>query len=212
MTFRIVIVDDHEVIRAGLHALLDNESEIEVVGEAENSEVAIQMVEHLAPDIVLMDISMPGMNGIETTRKIKKKSPATQVLILTVHEDGELLYEGLKNGASGYILKRAVKSELINAIHAVGRGDLYVHSPMTRALLEKALNPLQSSSTNPPALTQREEQILRLIAKGYTNNQVGDELFISIRTVEFHRRNIMDKLGVDNRVELVKYAVEHGLG
>lgn len=212
MTFRVLIVDDHEVIRAGLHALLDSEPDIEVVGEAEGSESAMHLVEQLTPDIILMDISMPGINGIEATRKIKGKFPDTKVLILTVHEDQELLFEGLKSGACGYILKRAVKSELINAIKAVGQGDLYVHSPMIRALLNKALEPTSSTSTNSSILTQREEQILHLIVKGYTNSQIGDELFISNRTVEFHRRNIMDKLGVDNRVELVKYAAEHGLG
>ncbi|HEX9012372.1 MAG TPA: response regulator transcription factor [Anaerolineaceae bacterium] len=209
MSFRILIADDHGVIRAGLHALLDAEAGMEVVGEASDSQEAVRMASQLAPDIILMDISMPGDGGIKATQKICAANPAPKVLILTIHEDQELLKEALRCGASGYILKQAVKSELINAIQAVARGELYVHSAMTRALLgrpEKA--PARRVDTT---LTLREVEILRLIAKGYTNSQIAQLLSISVRTVEFHRSNLMDKLGVESRVGLVRYAEEHGI-
>jgi two-component system response regulator NreC len=212
VSFNIIIADDHEVIRAGLRALLGAESDLQVVGEAANGEEAVHLAEQLTPDIALLDISMPGLNGIEATRKIHEAFPSTRVLILTVHEEKELLQEALRNGASGYVLKQAVKSELINAIHAVARGDLYVHSAMTRALLDQTA-PVSPPSIRKdyPTLTTREVEILRLIAQGYTNSQIGDQLYISVRTVEFHRSNLMGKLGLDSRVGLVRYAAEHGL-
>jgi DNA-binding NarL/FixJ family response regulator len=212
MLYRILVVDDHGVIRAGLHALLDSEPGMEVVGEASNSQDAIRLCEQLRPDIVLMDISMPGANGIVTTRRIMEIIPATRVLILTVHEDTELLQEALRCGASGYLLKQAAKSELINAIHAVARGELYVHSALTRALFTKtpATAPAEPARKD-HGLTAREAEILRLIAQGHTNNQIGELLNISVRTVEFHRGNLMDKLSLDSRVALVRYAAEHGM-
>jgi two-component system response regulator NreC len=184
---------------------------MQVVGEASSSAEAIQLVEELRPDIVLMDISMPGENGIDATRKILAKFPSTRVLVLTVHEEKELLQEALRCGASGYVLKQAVKSELINAIYAVARGDIYVHSAMTRALLEKTSTPPALPPRKDPTLTIREVEILRMIAQGHTNSQVAKLLNISIRTVEFHRSNLMEKLSLDSRVELVRYAVEQGI-
>jgi DNA-binding NarL/FixJ family response regulator len=211
MRLKILIVDDHGVIRAGLQALLDSEPDLRVVGDAENSVQAIELAGQLHPDIVLMDISMPGANGIEATRQICEKYPSIRVLVLTVHEDRELLQEALRCGASGYVLKQAVKSELINAIHAVARGEIYVHSSMTRALLSKAPAAPHPSQMKDSELTLREVEIVRLISKGNTNQQIGDLLHISVRTVEFHRGNVMDKLGLESRVELVRYAAEHGI-
>lgn len=210
MTTKILIVDDHGVIRAGLQALLDSEPDMHVVGEAENSEQAFERTGQLHPDVVLMDISMRGVNGIEATRQICEKYPQTRVLVLTVHQDRELLREALRCGASGYVLKQAVKSELINAIHAVVRGELYVHPSMTRALFNQASVSANPPQPKDPPLTLREKEILRLIAKGYTNQQIAGLLHISIRTVEFHRGNVMHKLGLEGRVELVRYAAEHG--
>jgi DNA-binding NarL/FixJ family response regulator len=184
---------------------------MQVVGEASNARDAFQLAEELCPDIILMDISMPGENGIEATRKLIAKFPSTRVLVLTVHEEKELLLEALRCGASGYVLKQAVKSELINAIYAVSRGDLYVHSAMIRALLDKASAPPPSPPKKDHTLTMREVEILRMIAQGYTNSQVGKLLNISVRTVEFHRSNLMEKLGLDSRVELVRYAAEQGI-
>jgi DNA-binding NarL/FixJ family response regulator len=156
-----------------------------------------------------LDINMPGPSGIEVTRQLKEHSPDSRVLILTVHEDENLLQAAIQAGASGYVTKRAIKSELINAIHAVWRGDLYVHPTMTRALIKDAVPPTDKSPTEP--LTPREAQVLRLIAEGYTNRQAAEVLCISVRTVESHRANIMDKLGIRRRVELVRYAKQRGL-
>lgn len=211
MPIDVLIADDHGVIRAGLRALLNAEPGLQVVGEATDGQETLRLANELHPDVVLLDISMPGPGGIEVTRQLKAALPGTRVLILTVHEDESLLREAMRAGAAGYITKRAIKPELINAIHAVGRGDLYVHSAMTRALL-------RDLSPSPPAreglvepLTPREIEVLRLIVQGYTNRQAAEVLSISVRTVESHRANIMDKLGLRGRVELVRYAMEHGL-
>lgn len=209
----ILLADDHGVLRAGLRALLDAEPGLQVVGEATDGQETLLLAGELHPDVVLLDVSMPGPGGIEVTRQLEEALPETRVLILTVHEDESLLREAIQAGAAGYITKRAIKSELINAIHAVWRGDLYVHPAMTRALLG-------DSPPSPPAgenqglvepLTPREIEVLRLIAQGYTNCQAAEVLYISVRTVESHRANVMGKLGLRGRVELVRYALEHGL-
>lgn len=211
MSIRILIADDHGVLRAGLRALLDSEPDLEVVGEAVDGDETLRLADDLQPDVVLLDISMPGPGGIEVTRHLEEMLPDARVLILTVHEDESLLREAMRAGAAGYIVKRAVESELINAIRAVRRGDLYVHPAMTRALL-KDLHPSRASEEEPvEPLTPRETEVLRLIALGYTNRQSAEVLTISVRTVETHRANLMDKLGLRSRVELVRYAMEHGL-
>lgn len=206
MQIKILVADDHGVLRAGLRALLNDEPDLSVVGEADSGEEALKIAKKVSPDIVLMDLNMPGMGGIEAARMMVKSHPQTRVLILTVHEDNELLKEAIKAGASGYILKRAVESELIYAIHAVMRGDLYIHSAMTRALLS---NPPKEQPDVPDAaeeLTPRELEVLRLIAEGHTNRQIADLLSLSVRTVESHRSNLMEKLNLHSRVELVRYA------
>ncbi len=215
MPIRLLIADDHGVLRAGLRALLSAEPNLEVVGEAETGEEALHQAEALRPDVVLLDISMPGPGGIEVTRQIKARLPDVRVLILTVHEDETLLREALRAGAAGYIVKRAVEEELIAAILAVWRGDLYVHPTMTRALLKEVAErkPASSSPDDDPLaqLTPREKEVLRLIALGYTNRQIADKLCISVRTVETHRANLTDKLGTRSRAQLVRIAREHGL-
>jgi two-component system response regulator NreC len=154
---------------------------------------------------------MPGPDGIEVTRRIKAMAPTTRVLILTVHEDEGLLRAAVRAGASGYIVKRAVEAELISAIHAACRGDLYVHPTMMRALLQD-LQPVTDAAEQPTEpLTGREIEVLRLVARGYTNRQVAEDLIISVRTVESHRASIMGKLGLHSRVELVRYATQQGL-
>ena len=210
MPVRILIVDDHGVLRAGLRALLEDEPDFQVVGEAADGEEGLRQAEALKPDIVLMDISMPGVDGIEATRRVHASLPNTRVLLLTVHEDKSLLREAIQSGASGYILKRAVESELINAIRAVGRGELYVHPAMTRALLPD-LPQEQAIQARSDSLTAREVEVLKLIALGHTNRQIAEKLHLSIRTVETHRANLMDKLDLHSRVELVRYANQHGL-
>ncbi|MBN1976083.1 MAG: response regulator transcription factor [Anaerolineae bacterium] len=213
---RILIADDHAVVRTGLCALLDRAQGMLTVGEATDSEQALQKANELRPDVVLLDISMPGPGGIEVTKQLKDMLPQTRVLILTVHKDERLLQEAIRAGASGYVTKNALEPELINAIHAVHRGDLYVHPTMTRALLQSLEQPAQKPPSSAregavEALTSREIEVLHLIAQGYTNRQAADKLGISVRTVETHRANIMGKLNVSGRVELVRYAMEHGL-
>jgi len=212
MSIRILIADDHGVLRAGLRSLLSAESELEVVDEASSGSEALILAGELQPDLILLDISMSDLGGIEVTRRLKEMLPNVRVLILTVHEDESLLQEAIQAGASGYIVKRAVESELIDAIRAVWRGDLYIHPAMTRALL-KEMSPSRSSNNEAPveSLTPRETDVLRLIAQGYTNRQMADMLSISVRTVESHRSNLMGKLDLHSRVELVRYAKENHL-
>jgi two-component system response regulator NreC len=186
------------------------EPDLELVGEAEDGDQVLQMVARLHPDLVVMDISMPGQGGIDALRQVKEMSPEIHVLMLTIHEDDVLMRKALRAGASGYVVKRAAESELLHAIRAVWRGDIYIHPTMTRALLKDLI----PSSTRPPqeeTLTPREVDVLRLIARGYTNSQIAKELTISARTVEGHRANLMGKLNLHSRVELVEYAEHHNL-
>lgn len=209
---RVLIADDHGVLRAGLRALLERRSDFEVVGEAANGDETIRLIDALQPDLVLLDINMPGRDGITICREIQQKYPNVHALILTVYEDESLLREAVDAGASGYVVKRAVESELITAIQAVQRGDLYIHPSMTRALLGQSTSSDKTDQRDlVEPLTARETEVLRLIALGYTNQQVADELVISVRTVESHRANILAKLGATSRVDLVRYAREHDL-
>jgi two-component system response regulator NreC len=210
MPLRVLIADDHGVLRAGLRALLRTEESLQVVDEAADGDTALRLASRLRPDIVLLDLSMPGPGGIEVTRKLKEMLPATHVLILTVHEDETLMREALEAGASGYIIKRAVESELISAIHAVSRGEIYVHPAMTKWLLKEPA-PVAPKKRDPAALTPREIEVLRLIVQGHTNSQIAEVLRLSVRTVESHRANLMGKLGLQSRVELVRYAVKNKL-
>jgi two-component system response regulator NreC len=211
MVIRILIADDHGVLRAGLRALLKTEPELEVVGEAADGAEALRLAGALRPDIVLMDISMPDCGGIEATRRLRGLLPDVRVLILTVHDDKSMVQEAIQAGAAGYILKRAAESELVNAIQAVSRGDMYVHLPMTRALQPAATVLPAASEVAVETLTPREIEVLRLIARGHTNRQIAGLLTLSVRTVESHRANLMDKLNLHSRVELVRYAAQHGL-
>ncbi len=210
MPVRILIADDHGVLRAGLRALLNAEANLKVIGEAVNGEEAVRLACDLRPDVALVDITMPGMNGIEVTRTLKNKVPETRVLILTLHEDMGLLREAMRAGATGYIIKRAVDSELINAIHVVVKGEIYVHPTLAQVLLKNLAVPNANGDSN-PTLSSREIEVLGLIAKGYTNRQIANQLNLSVRTVDTHRANVMGKLGLSNRADLVRYATEHGL-
>ncbi|MBN1179428.1 MAG: response regulator transcription factor [Anaerolineae bacterium] len=211
MAIRILVADDHGVLRAGLRALLDAEPDMTVVGEASDGDTTLRLVLARQPDVVLLDVSMPDASGIEVTRQLKAAHPDARVLILTVHEDVALLREAIRVGASGYIVKRAIESELITAIHAVHRGELYVHPSMTHALLQQAPSPPPADTALVEQLTPREIDVLRLIARGHTNRQAAELLTLSVRTVETHRANIMEKLGAQGRVDLVRYAQEHNL-
>lgn len=211
MSIRILLADDHGVIRAGLHALLEGFPDMTVVGEASDGAEAIAKAFELKPSIVLMDVSMPNIGGIEATRQLLQREPGMRVLILTVHEDESLLKEVIRAGAAGYIVKRAAQEDLIHAIRVVARGDLYVHPTMTRMLFTEPSRTAIESGTEVETLTLREIEVLQLLAKGYTNRQIAEQLSLSPRTVEGHRANISAKLGLHSRVELVEYAEKHGL-
>jgi two-component system response regulator NreC len=211
MNVRVMVVDDHGILRAGLVALLSAEPGFEVVGEAADGQEAIRLARLLRPDVVLMDISMPGESGIETARRLTRLEPGMRILILTVHEDRSLIQEAISAGAAGFILKRALKAELISAIRTVLQGDLYVQPALMRAVLQRDLHKSAPKEGLLCELTQREIEVLRLVAKGYTNSQIADLLQISVRTVEFHRSNITGKLQIQSRVELVRFALDHGI-
>ncbi len=208
---RVLIADDHAIVRAGLRALLVEAAAFDLVGEASGGYEAIELVEKTKPDVLILDLSMPDLDGISVTRKVKPRFPDLKILILTLHEDEALLKEAIKAGAAGYILKRAAESELISAIRVILRGDLYVDPSMIRGLIEESPTSPGKQEIQSEPLTPRETKVLKLIVEGYTNRQIGQELNISIRTVEGHRANISDKLGLHSRVELVRYARQHGL-
>jgi two-component system response regulator NreC len=208
---RVLIADDHAIVRTGLRALIHSEPTMELVGEASGGYEAIDLIEKTMPEVLVLDLSMPDIDGIAVARKIKPQFPSVRILVLTIHEDEALLRAVLKAGASGYILKGAAEAELISAIHTIMRGELYVDPSMVRKLLSNEV-PLAIAKSKPTeALTPRETEVLKLIVQGYTNRQIGEELSISIRTAESHRANLSDKLGLHNRVELVRFAREHGL-
>jgi len=208
---RILIADDHAVVRSGLRALLQADAELEIVGEAGDGLEAVRLAAELSPDMVLLDITMPPENGIKTAQRLMEAQPQLRVLILTMHEDESLLHEALRAGAAGYAIKRSEESEILRAIHAVHRGEIYVPPSMTRALLHQAVTTEHRRVSALDALTRRELDVLRLLAKGNTNRQIAALLGLSMRTVENHRANLMGKLGVVSRVELVNYAEENNL-
>jgi two-component system response regulator NreC len=211
---QVLLVDDHAVVRAGLRMLLSADPEMVIVGEAEDGAQGVRMARDLEPDVVLMDISMPDMNGIEATRRIKELCPDVAVLALTMHEDDQYFFEMLAAGASGYVPKRAAPDELIAAIHAVRNGGVFLFPSVARVLVNEYLQRAeQGAEPGRPfdVLTDREREVLGLIAQGLSNQEIADRLVISIKTVNRHRENIMAKLNLHSRVELVRYAIEKGL-
>lgn len=211
MATRILIADDHAIIRAGLRAILAGEAGMELVGEASGGEEALRLVQSLHPDVLVLDLSMPDLDGIQVTKRLQSAAPSVRILILTVHEDEALLREAIGAGAAGYILKHVAESELISAIHTILIGDIYVHPKLIRPLL---VDPEKTSPPSPQPqelLTPRELDVLSRVVQGYTNRQIAEELKLSVRTVEGYRANMTEKLGVHSRAELVRYAREHGL-
>lgn len=211
MTISILVVDDHAVVRAGLRALIQSDPSMRIAGEAAGGLEAISLVEKLRPDVLVLDLSMPDMDGILVTKELHEKYPAIRILILTVHEDEALLREAMKSGASGYILKYAAEKELIEAINRIISGGMYVDPKMLPSLFNEEQNLTRSPDDLVEPLTPRETGVLKLIVEGYTNRQIGVELGISVRTVEGHRANLYGKLGLRSRVELVRYAKQHGM-
>jgi len=209
----VLIVDDHTILRAGLRMLLNAHPDIAVVGEASDGKQAIGAAQRLQPDVILMDIAMPECNGIEATRQIKRLMPDTRVLVLTMHENEEYLFQVLRAGASGYILKEAADTELVTAIRVVSSGRFYLSPSAQSLMVGDYLQRVRAGEERDSysALTEREREILKLVAEGYTNNQIAERLTISPKTVDTHRTHIMDKLNLHSRAELVKYAMRRGL-
>ena len=210
---RVLLADDHTILRAGLRMMLNVQPDIEVVGEASDGRQALNEALLLKPDVVLMDITMPEMNGIEATRQVKRALESTRVLILTMHENEEYLFQVLRAGASGYILKEAADTELISAIRVVYSGRFYMSPSAQTMMVGDYLLRVRSGEERDSysALTEREREILKLVAEGLTNNQIAERLYISPKTVDTHRTHIMDKLNLHSRAELVKYAMRRGL-
>jgi len=204
---RVLIVDDHAVLRAGLRTLLNLQPDMEVAGEAAEGLEALERVKRLEPDVVLMDITLPGMEGLEATKRLKKTHPNVKVLILTMHEDRRYLYSALKAGASGYVVKRAADTELIDAIRAAHRGDVFLHPSMARIVAEDYVE----QGATEQGLSDREREVLRLIAEGCTYKEMAKLLTVSVKTIETYRERIKGKLGLNTRAELVRYALEKGL-
>jgi DNA-binding NarL/FixJ family response regulator len=208
---RVLIVDDHAILREGLRALLSYYDDVEVVGEAQDGGEALRLVEAVHPDIVLMDIAMPGMNGLEATRKIHDQFPGTQVLVLTQYEDWQYVMPLLKAGAAGFILKKALGEDLISAIRAIARGESFLYPPVAKVVLEQIQQVGEAAQIQNEELTVREREILSYIVGGLTNRQIAQSLSLSIKTVEWHRGNIMEKLGARSVAELVQYALKQDL-
>jgi two-component system response regulator NreC len=210
---KLILADDHAVVRSGLRMLLEIQPDIEIVAEVESGLQAVEQTRILKPDIVLMDIQMPGLNGIEATKQIKQFAPNTRILALTMHEDDQYFFEMLHAGASGYVPKRAAPDELLTAIRAVGRGDVYLYPSLASRLVQDYLK--RADSGDQPLvyddLTPREREVLTLIAEGMSNAEIAEALVISIKTVDRHRENIMRKLNLHSRIDLVKYALRIGL-
>ncbi len=210
---RILIVDDHTLVRTGIHLFLNTQDGMEVVGEAENGQESLLRIQELHPDVVLMDISMPDMGGIEATRAIKKTFPETRILALTMHDDSRYFFQMLKEGALGYVVKGADPNQLVDAIKAVYEGKAYIVPDLSRLLLDDYLKRLEGGEEldSYARLTAREKEVLKLIGEGNTNREISENLFISINTVNRHRSNIMDKLEMHNKSQLIRFAVRKGL-
>lgn len=209
---RILIADDHAIVREGLRNLLEAQPDIEVVGEATTGEETVDKTREIKPDIVLMDITMPGMNGLEATSRIKQSNADIKVLVLTMHEGDEYFFKMLNSGASGYFIKGGSSAELISALRAVRQGDVFLYPTMAKKLLSDYLQRVKSGQDKESydGLTNREREIVKLIAEGHTNQEIADLLVLSVATVQTHRAHIMAKLGLRSPVELIRYALRRG--
>lgn len=209
---RIFLADDHALLRSGLRLLIDKQDDLHVVGEAGNGAETLSQVEELHPDVILLDINMPGLDGLKTLPRLREIVPESRVLILTMHDDVNYLQEALQSGASGYVLKQAVDTELLMAIYAVLRGERPVHPAMTQKLIETMSEAPPTEAVNPwQSLSEREHDVLRLVALGYTNAEIAEELYISVKTVETYRARGMEKLELETRAQLVKSALQHNI-
>jgi DNA-binding NarL/FixJ family response regulator len=209
---RILLAEDHETIRDGLKLLVNSQPDMEIVGEAENGHVALQLAQSLLPDVVVMDVSMPELNGLQATKKLKQKCPQVKVLTLTRHTDDGYLQQLLQAGASGYVLKQSKSAELLRAIRAVVAGQTYLDPAITEKAVTQIRSGRRAARGAPPDanLSDRETEVLRLIAWGYINKEIAARLNLSIKTVEVHKANGMRKMGMKSRVDIVRYALLQG--
>lgn len=210
---KILVVDDHAIVREGVRMILAKETDLEVVGEAADGQEALDLTKRLQPQVVVMDISMPGMGGIEATQTIRETFPTVQVLALTMHEDETYVFQLLRAGAAGYVLKRAAAQDLVQAVRAAAKGEAFLYPSVARKVVEDYLKRVEAGEEREryDGLTGREKEILTLIASGSSNQQIAEKLFISIKTVQTHRAHILEKLGLHDRTELVRYAIRKGL-
>lgn len=210
---RVLLADDHVIVRAGLRALLQAQTDIEVVGEAANGREAVDKAIQLQPDVVVMDITMPDMNGFEATRAIRDACPNIHILALTMHEGEEYFFAMLNAGASGYVPKKAAPTDLVSAIHVVYEGGVFLYPSMAKTLVSDYLRRVETGAEKASydGLTEREREVVTLVAEGLSNQEIADRLVLSVKTVERHRANIMSKLNLHSRTDLVKYAIKKGL-
>ncbi len=210
---KLLVADDHKIFRQGIKKLLEEESDMQVVGEAANGREAVKRATELKPDVVLMDITMSNLNGLEATRQIKKALPNAKVIMLTMHKNEEYVLQSFQAGASGYILKEGAVEELVSAIRSIHQDKSFLSPTISRTLIDAYLRKRETGKTETPfdLLTDREREVLQLIAEGHTNREVAKSLFISVKTVEAHRAHIMQKLNIHDIAKLVKYAIQKGL-
>lgn len=208
---RVLLAEDHTIVRKGLRSLLDGEADIEVVGEADNGQQAVERAQLLQPDIILMDITMPILNGLEATRQIRALRPQIKVLVLTVHSTPEYVFQILRAGASGYVIKQAAVSELIQAIRAVFGGGSFLSPSISRQVVDDYGRRAAAMEDKFDRLTAREREVLQMIAEGCTNRQIAHLMHVTVKTVEAHRASLMAKLGLHSIAELTKYAVRKGV-
>lgn len=212
MDTKVLLADDHAILREGIRMVLDAQPGITVVGEAEDGRQALEMVEDLQPDVVVMDIAMPNMNGAEATRQIRRRFPRTRVVILTMHENQQYLMQIVNAGATACVLKRSAGTELVTAVKAVARGESYFSPTMASMMLDVYRKQLVEEGSDELALlTEREREVLQMVAEGKTSQEIADQLFVSIKTVQTHRMHIMEKLDAHDRTDLVRHAIRLGI-
>jgi two-component system response regulator NreC len=208
---RVFLADDHAVLRTGLKMFINSQPDMICVGEAGDGEKTLSLARQLQPDLLLLDLSMPGLGGLDALLEIRRQIPDTRVLILTMHTEEDYLHQALSQGAAGYVLKQAVDQELLSAIRATMRGEVYIHPAMTRALLDQMISPVRQPDEGLEAtLSDREREVLRWVARGYTNQEVAEKLMLSVKTVETYRWRGTTKLGLKSRAALVRYAQQQG--
>lgn len=204
---KVLIADDHGIVRSGVKLLLDRQPDIEVIAEAEDGVEAVELAIRHRPDVAVLDVSMPRMTGLQATHEIKQQAPETQVLILSMHDDERYLFEALRAGAAGYVLKRAADQDLVDAVRAAGRGEPFLTASAQQTLIRDFLD----RGDHPEELSPREKEVVKLVAEAHTNKEIAEILHLSEKTVESHRARVLQKLGMRDRVELVRYAIRRGL-